>query len=309
MRTWRVGTISMGASLLLLGIFLLFSQLFGFDLFHIMISWWPIILIVLGLEILVFLFLSKKEKPMLTYDFLSIFFVGILGTVGIAFAVLSSTGIMDKLEELMHQEDRTFELPELTLKMNEDIKRVVLNTDHYPITVEGTLENELSMFGTYRSQSGKGVKLISETSDYVITKQKGDTLFVNVKVLPINPGPFGSSNTMKATVLIPAKLKVEIEGNHNPITLKPRTLMSDWNVDRASDLSIHLGNDSDVNVVAVGAQEISGQEEWKVTREKMDGNPYDEEHSRIKQANYVMGKGTHQIQITNVYTVNLNRLK
>ena len=67
MRTWRVGTISMGASLLLLGVFLLLSQIVGWDLTRVMISWWPIILVVLGIEILVYLLLSKSEKPVLKY--------------------------------------------------------------------------------------------------------------------------------------------------------------------------------------------------------------------------------------------------
>lgn len=72
MRTWRVGSISMGTLLLFLGVLLLLSQLAGWDSSHVLAGWWPVLLIVLGAEILVYLFQSKEEKPLLKYDFLSI---------------------------------------------------------------------------------------------------------------------------------------------------------------------------------------------------------------------------------------------
>ena len=76
-----------------------------------MIAWWPVILVVLGIEILVFLFLSRQEKPFLKYDFLSIFFVGVIGTVGIGFSLLSSTGILEKMDDWLNREERTMDLP------------------------------------------------------------------------------------------------------------------------------------------------------------------------------------------------------
>ena len=115
MRTWRVGTFSMGASLLFLGLFLFFSKFLGLDLVQVMTAWWPLLLVVLGIEILLYLFLSRQEKPVLKYDFLSIFFVGVLGTAGILFAILSTTGIMGKVEDVMAREERSFELPAFRL--------------------------------------------------------------------------------------------------------------------------------------------------------------------------------------------------
>ncbi|MDZ5473622.1 DUF5668 domain-containing protein [Bacillus sp. 31A1R] len=313
MRTWRVGTISMGASLLLLGVFLLLSQMFGLNPFHIMMSWWPAILIVLGIEILVFLFLSKDEKPFLKYDFLSIIFVGILGTAGIGFAILSSIGVMDQVKTMLNQEERTFELPEMTEAINKDVKRLVLNTDRYPITIEGTSGNEVSMFGTYRTQSVGKKGLIENTTDYVSTQKKGDTLYVSVKGLPTNVGPFNHYTTMSATILVPSNLKVEVIGNDNAITMKPRTLMSDWSLDQASNVSLILEKESHVNVTVNRVQELVGQQDdWKVTEEKnsvaSEEEGYVEHQSGFKKASLKMGKGIHYINIGNAYTVSLNKL-
>lgn len=101
MRTWRVGTFSMGASLIMLGLFLFFSKFLSLQLAEVLMAWWPVLLVVLGGEILIYLFLSLQEQPFLKYDFLSIFFVGLIGTAGIILAVLSSTGVMGKVEDVM----------------------------------------------------------------------------------------------------------------------------------------------------------------------------------------------------------------
>ena len=145
MRTWRVGTFSMGASLVFLGLFLFFSKFMGLDLVQVMTAWWPLLLVVLGIEILVYLFLSRQEKPVLKYDFLSIFFVGVIGTAGIVFAILSTTGIMGKVEEVMAREERSFELPAFSYQIDDSIKRVVVRTVGHQMTVESTEEKEVSI--------------------------------------------------------------------------------------------------------------------------------------------------------------------
>lgn len=310
MRTWRVGTFSMGASLLLLGIFLLLSQLLGLDLVHVMISWWPIMLVVLGLEILIFLFLSKQEKPFLKYDFLSIFFVGILGTVGIGFAILNSTGILTKMDDVLQREERTMELPGLDYSLSANVKRVVVNTNRYPLTIEGTSGKDVAMFGTYTAYAGKKEKLISKANDYVSVQESGDTVYINVKGLPNDSnGLFNRYATLSATLLIPNNVKLEVNGNDNQITLKPRMLESDWIVDRASSLSMQIENKSDVKVIATGLKEIDGDRSmWNVTEEKtaeISDEAYTEEPI-IKQATFQTGKGSYRVQIINSYQVSVN---
>ncbi|MEH7345815.1 hypothetical protein V7122_18385 [Bacillus sp. JJ1532] len=308
MRTWRVGTFSMGASLLMLGIILLLSQILGYKLIHVMMSWWPIILMILGIEILVFLLFTKQEKPFLKYDFLSIFFVGFLGTVGIGFAIISSTGILEKLNDVLQREERTFELPVFEQKMSDSIKRVVVNAEHSPFTIEGTPESELAIFGTYRALSGKNEELVSESEDYVSIKEKGDTLYINLKGLPSEAArPFDRFASLSATILIPNNVKLEVNGNDNSITLKPRSLMSDWAVDRASHLSVQIQNSSDVKITATGVKEIQGDlEKWNITKEAKQ-NEYGD--AAIKQATFQTGEGSHKLQILNSYQVSLNSVE
>lgn len=308
-RTWRVGTISMGASLLFLGIFLLLSQFIGLSLSHIMISWWPIILVVLGLEILVYLFLSRTEKPHLKYDFLSIFFVGIIGMVGIGFAVLSSTGLLDFIDKNLTREERTLELPELTTKIDGKIKRVVLNAEHYPISIEGTPSDEVSAFGTYTATLGKGETLVSKVEDYISVYEKGDTLFLNVKRLPQETGGFVNFYAnLDATILVPDNVKLEIVGQDNPVTLKPREMKSNWIVENVSEVSIFLEKDSDVDISAVRVGELISQNgEWTITSKDSTNEEYYEEQ-QSKSGSFKLGEGTHSINIVRAYQVSLSML-
>jgi hypothetical protein len=301
MRTWRVGTFSMGASLVFLGLFLFLSRFLGFDLVHVMSAWWPILLIVLGIEILLYLFFSRLEKPILKYDFVSIIFVGLLGMAGILFATLSATGIMEKVEEVVAREEVSFELPDFSYKMDDSIKRVVLRTVDYQTTIEATEEKEVSMFGTYRTQTSKKEKLLASADDYVYANQKGDTLYINVKTLPNESGPFYSHREVASTILIPKGVELEVISSGADITLNPRDLVNHWSINGASSLDVKVAENSDLTIAAVGVGEVKGKDgAWKVT-EKGDPNEGVE-----RNAVYQSGEGKYRINITNTYNVSLN---
>ncbi len=313
MRTWRVGTVSMGASLLILGIILLCSKLLNLNLSQVMVSWWPIILVVLGIEILLYLYLSGKEKPFLKYDLLSIFLVGMIGTVGIGFAILNSIGIVDKVAEVLDRKEQTFELPEYSKLLSENVKRVVVKTENSPLTIEGAAGKEVAMFGTYRAATLGKERLVKNPNDYMSIQEKGDTLYITVKGLPEEIGPFKTTGTISATVVVPLDVKLEIIGNENEITIKPRMLLSDWTLEHVSNVSLYVQEDSDVLVSAVGAQELKGQEDkWKIAEEgKQPGTVSEQlsDESPTKSGTFQVGDGVHQIKVLNPYTVNLNTIK
>ncbi|PLS05644.1 hypothetical protein [Neobacillus cucumis] len=301
MRTWRVGTFSMGASLIFLGLFLFFSKFLDLKLVQILTAWWPILLVVLGGEILVYLFLSRQEQPVLKYDFLSIFFVGIIGMAGIAFAVLSSTGVMGKVEEVMAREVRSYDLPAFSYKTDDSIKRVVVKSVGYDMTIEATEAKEVSMFGTYRVESAKKTALLKSAEDIITANQKGDTLYLNFKMLPDEMGPFHSQGLVAATILIPHDLKLEVVGSNDSLSLKPRTMINDWNIESTSAVTVDVLKNSNLKVEAMGVEQLRGKE-WKVS-EETKGN---EIEAAQKSAVYQSGEGKYRIHISNAYDVKLN---
>ena len=100
MRRWRVGTISMGILLVATGIVLLLSEIQGFNGARIILRWWPVLLIVLGIEVLAYVVLSNEEQPKIKYDGLSIFlaiFIILLSTAVYGFNILLESGLLPNL--------------------------------------------------------------------------------------------------------------------------------------------------------------------------------------------------------------------
>lgn len=302
MRTWRVGTFSMGASLIFLGLFLFFSKFLSLDLAEVLMAWWPVLLVVLGVEILIYLFLSRQEQPILKYDFISIFFVGLIGTAGIVFAVLSSAGVMGKVEEVMAREVRSYDLPAFSYQTDDSIKRVVVRSVGYDMTVEATDSKEVSMFGTYRIESAKKTALLKNAKDIVTANQKGDTLYLNFKMLPDELGLFHSQGMVAATVLVPSHVKLEVVGSNDSLSLKPRTLANDWDIESSSAVAVDVMKNSNMTVRTVGVDQLNG-EDWKITEEPKDEEPGS---TGPKNAEYQSGDGKYLIHISNAYEVKLN---
>lgn len=88
MKGWRVGTLSMGVLLILVGALLLYGQLSGVSTIELIFNWWPVVLILLGIEVLTYVYLSRSEQPNVKYDGFSIFIIiFIIGTTLFAYGI------------------------------------------------------------------------------------------------------------------------------------------------------------------------------------------------------------------------------
>ncbi|WP_010245396.1 LiaF transmembrane domain-containing protein [Acetivibrio cellulolyticus] len=97
MRQWRVGTLSMGLILIALGIIMWVSQISGISVIEHIVKWWPVVLIILGIEVLVYIFLSKQEEPKVKFDIFSIIIISIImmasiGTYAVTSLISSGHG-------------------------------------------------------------------------------------------------------------------------------------------------------------------------------------------------------------------------
>jgi hypothetical protein len=63
----------MGILLIATGLLLFTGEIQGFNGAVLIMRWWPVILIVLGLEILAYIVFSHEEQPKIKFDGLSIF--------------------------------------------------------------------------------------------------------------------------------------------------------------------------------------------------------------------------------------------
>nr|WP_300001585.1 DUF5668 domain-containing protein [Tissierella sp.] len=98
MKTKRVGTVSMALVLILFGILLLLSQFMMVSAVELFIKFWPLILIVLGSEVLYYVYRNSEEQVKIKYDVFSIFIVIFILLVNISIYGLMETGVMDLIK-------------------------------------------------------------------------------------------------------------------------------------------------------------------------------------------------------------------
>ena len=102
MKHWRVGSLSMGLILVASGVLMLISLIVRVNVLHIILTFWPVVMICLGIEILLHLFIKKDgEDNKLRYDALSILFIGFLLVISIGFYALTYfIGMFESREEM-----------------------------------------------------------------------------------------------------------------------------------------------------------------------------------------------------------------
>lgn len=103
MKHWRVGSLSMGLVLVASGVLMLVSLVVHVNAVDILLTFWPVILICLGLEILLHLFVRKNDDTdgKLRYDALSVVFIGFLLVISMGFyTVTYYAGMFDSREDM-----------------------------------------------------------------------------------------------------------------------------------------------------------------------------------------------------------------
>lgn len=105
MKTRRVGSISMALSLIFFGILLFISQFSKLSAVELAVKVWPIILIIIGLEVLYFAYKNREEENyIIRYDIFSIFIVFTILMVNIGLYGLMETGILDYVKVRLAEE-------------------------------------------------------------------------------------------------------------------------------------------------------------------------------------------------------------
>lgn len=138
----------MGILLIGTGILLLISELQGFNGAGMILRWWPVILIVLGLEILAHIMLSHEEQSKIKFDGLSIFLT--------IFIILVCTGVYG-IGSFFHSDFSQSILGEIGYYKNESI--VNQKYDFNPAEVEKMQISNVKGNISVESYEGETIKV------------------------------------------------------------------------------------------------------------------------------------------------------
>ncbi|UWG99285.1 DUF4097 domain-containing protein [Dehalobacter sp. DCM] len=227
MRRWRVGTISMGILLIATGLLLLLSELNGINGARIIMRWWPVILIFLGIEVLAYLALSKsngEEQPKLKFDGLSIFLTIVI--------ILVSSGVY-AANSFLGSNFSNVLLNEYGLYANESVSSIsydyrAVDIDTLEITnTQGDILVEKTTGDKIQIDAAMTIKSNDETdSDLakdLIEITEGNTLKVNTRVIGALQGNKRYQVSVNYVVKVPKQMRFVVKNSYGKITLNDLT--------------------------------------------------------------------------------------
>lgn len=249
MRKWRVGTVSMGLTLIILGIVLLVSSFLEADVLSISLTWWPLVLVVLGIEVIVYFITSKQEKPVVHYDFVSIFFIGILGMAGIALYSVTSLGLLEEVKASVHYERVEKALPTFEEELA-GAEKIIVHTGPRRMQLETNQAGIVKLFGNYTTN---GYQKDDEWKprDVVNVNRVGDTLHVQM----LQKG----NQQMEPVLSLPFDVEVEVRGEAASLDVTLDELAADWSIDEGGYVEMKVGDEVNATLNSEETNQVFGE--------------------------------------------------
>ncbi|WP_169090180.1 hypothetical protein [Paenibacillus sp. PL91] len=209
-RTWRVGSLSMGVTLMLMGTALAVSLWQDIEAYDVLMWVAPVVFIMLGAELLLYLKFSSSERAIVRYDWISVFFVGVIGTASLGLSLLMSTGLFDELQRGLQMTQRSAFVDAKAVKVPAEVDKIVI---HSLSSVEyGESDaRELKLFGQVKYWSAE--KLESLDHKMMQTNIVGKTMYVMIGAVEHRDGRLVSDTVNEElTLTVPKGVEVVQRG-------------------------------------------------------------------------------------------------
>lgn len=153
-RAWRVGSLSMGITLILIGTAFAVSLWQDAEAYEMLMWVAPVVFILLGAELLIYLGVAGKRDTLVRYDWLSVFFVGLIGMASLVLALLMSSGLFDEIQRDMRTTQRTAFVETEKIVVPEGVRNVIVQSSGQ-VAIEQTSSRELHLMGQVRYWSAE----------------------------------------------------------------------------------------------------------------------------------------------------------
>lgn len=312
MKKRRVGTLSLGIFLIGLGSLLFYAQFNEKNALEIAVNWWPVLLFLLGVEVLWYTYSAKEEAPKIKYDFFSIFVIFLFLIISMGVYGLSQTRLTSHLNAWLSAQEFQLQTSPEEVTLDETIKKIVLDVPSSDLRLRTGTEDHVMIFGeAYVTAENRTMaeKLIAPKM--LVDRKVGDTLYLSFNL------PLATNNSAyyarmeEITLIVPADRSLEVKSNRRlevDVTgLKNRLL-----IEGRGNTELKVPAQSDYAITASVEAEhcLQGNAEWTVLDKKrgeeeqeQKGNP-----SPI-QGELTFGEGRYKINIlSSGGTVVVNKL-
>ncbi|MDD2586708.1 MAG: hypothetical protein PHO25_08765, partial [Syntrophomonadaceae bacterium] len=250
MRQWRVGTLSMGLLLIVLGAGLIFAQVNKVAVIDVLLNWWPLLFILLGAEVLVQIGLNKDEVIKVKYDIFSIIIVFIIVMTGLAVQGLTEVGFINQAKIALVSQDYLLKTEPAEVTVGPGIKKLVIQAPPGTLQIHTTSSSNITASASVNvsADSPEKARQILEKSASCQSYISGDTCYVSFAAI-LNGSDLGyRCRITEYTLVLPERLDVVIKGQNNPLKIDAGQVASNWQINGAGDIELNYNTGSDLLV-------------------------------------------------------------
>lgn len=309
MRRFRVGTLSMGVVLIALGIALIVGQFNSIATIDTLIKWWPIILFLLGGEILWYVYRAKEQEARVKYDVFSIFMIFIIICSSTVVYAVTEIGIIPEMTKMVSAKEYTLKTPYYECDIDNSIKKIVVESISKDLTFRSYDGNKVIVSGNARVSTDSKKTAESIIGEYKVNYKKiGDTLYIYFDDIHSNNGFNYYSRILNYSIAVPQDINVEIKKGDTVEIIG--NIKNNWIIDDVYRTYIRLDKNSDVKIQASvnDDTDLHGNIEWNTDTQKKAYE--EEEYQRDKvTGEYLQGEGKYKCCILESERVTVNTVE
>lgn len=305
MQRRRVGTVSMAIVLIGFGILIFASQINERSAVELGIKFWPIILFLIGGEILYYSYKYKDGDINLKYDVLSIFIVLLIVGVNLLIYGVIETGVMDKITAALTSQNFNYQIPFNEVEIDENIKKIVINPiNRSSLTIRTGKGNKIISTGSLSITMDSEEKAKEFLDDeYIKVDKIGDIAYITFAGRADYIDGIYTVNPYEFELIVPENKEVEINKLYD-LELILDSIENNWVIDDVNHTKIRLGANKNVKINAFvdSQQDLSGNVKWDIKQNENEGI------SNYK-GQLVYGEGENIINILNSHDVVVDELE
>jgi hypothetical protein len=287
MRQWRVGTFSMGLVLLAVGLGLLYGQINPGPVVNVVVKWWPVVFVLLGMEVLLQYYCNKDEDSRIKYDLFSIIIIVFIVGAGVSLQAINEAGLAQLAREEINARGFVLEMPETRVPVPAEIKKIVVDSGNISnLKIQNTAENSAMLYGQAHlraSSRAAAVKMLPEAVD-IDSHVSGTTLYLRLAEV-LTSGRSDRLLGCSFNLLLPERPDIEVNIQGADFQLGPDISGSNWLIRGQGQSDICLPASADLLVTALNIEPewLQGNLSWTTTAGKTFTAPLSQNSSGIKE--------------------------
>lgn len=206
---WRIGSISMGVTLIGIGLSFATSLWQDSSAYELLLWLAPLVFIMLGAELLIMLKVNRSERYHVKYDWLSLWFVAIIGAGAMFMSILFYTGITEQINQALNMKERTLYIDEQAPQpIDANVNKIVIKSALGVEIAEHESLSELYLTGMIEYEAKEALAIRDQ--QLMNTKKIGDVLYVFINNIERDSGVFVNNWVSTSLVLsVPAGVTIE----------------------------------------------------------------------------------------------------